>query len=136
MICKCRHEYISHLFLSGDEAFECRCGVKYCRCKGFSNADAEKLADGTLDARRAYYAERLEMLEEIKRIEEGLRLAPRKLTPGGVLVAEILDDTMSSWITVLRELISDAQWCACDPDSLVNIQSGICMRCDKPRVKR
>lgn len=49
------------------------------------------------------------MLEEIERIEKGLRTAPRKLTPGGVLIAEILDDTIAVWVAVLRKLIADAK---------------------------
>lgn len=49
------------------------------------------------------------MLEAIERIEQGLRLAPRKLTPAGVLVAEILDDTVASWVAVLRNLIAEAK---------------------------
>lgn len=49
------------------------------------------------------------MLEAIERIEQGLRLAPRKLTPAGVLVAEILDDTVASWVAVLRNLIAETK---------------------------
>lgn len=44
-------------------------------------------------------------LQNLKRIEEGLRTAKHKQINGGVLVAEILVDSIDNWCEFLRELI-------------------------------
>ena len=44
-------------------------------------------------------------LANLKRIEEGLRTAKHKQVNGGVLVAEILVDSIDNWVEFLQELI-------------------------------
>jgi hypothetical protein len=48
-------------------------------------------------------------LDYLKLIVKGLREAPRKSVNGGVLVAEILDDTCHAWAEFLSEMIDAAE---------------------------
>ena len=45
----------------------------------------------------------------LRYIEASLRTAPRVLTPSGVLVVEILSDSVTNWCEFLRELIYAAE---------------------------
>jgi len=45
-------------------------------------------------------------LNALKHIERGLRTAPRVLTLSGVLVVQILDDSVINWCESLRSIIN------------------------------
>lgn len=59
-------------------------------------------------------------IDGLVHIENGLRTAPRKLTAGGVVVVEILSDSVSNWCEFLRELILASQPEAQPNTDLVN----------------
>jgi hypothetical protein len=48
-------------------------------------------------------------LDYLKNIERGLRTAPHKQVNGGVLVAEILVDSIDGWCEFLREVIATVE---------------------------
>lgn len=48
-------------------------------------------------------------LDYLKHIERSLREAPHKQVNGGVLVAEILVDSIDGWCEFLREVIATAE---------------------------
>lgn len=48
-------------------------------------------------------------LDYLKHIEKSLRTAPHKQINGGVLVAEILVDSIDGWCEFLREIIATAE---------------------------